>query len=70
MTFTITCIPKLASVSKPPRTRHNTSPKHKGQKQGGNAITYLEANKTHSTTQHQEQPQRNTSIEVTHPDKT
>jgi hypothetical protein len=57
----------VASVSQPSPTRHNTSPKYKEHKQGENTILYLQANKTHTTsTQDQEEPQRNASVERTH----
>jgi hypothetical protein len=56
------------SVSQPPYTSHNTSPKCKEHKQGENAIIYLQANKTHTgitSVQDQEDAQRNTSLEQT-----
>jgi hypothetical protein len=33
----------------PPRTRHSTSPKYKEHKHRENAVTYLQADKTHTT---------------------
>jgi hypothetical protein len=54
------------SVSQPPRTRQNTSPKYKEHKEGENAVTYLEANKTHTSVQNREEPQRNTLVVETH----
>jgi hypothetical protein len=51
----------------PPHTRHNTSPRHKEHKEGENAVTYLQAMKTHTTSIHdQEDPHKNASIEDTH----
>jgi hypothetical protein len=55
-----------ASVSQPPHKRHNTSPKYKEHKQGENAITYIQANKTHTSIQNREEPQRNTFVVETH----
>jgi hypothetical protein len=50
-----------------PHTRHNTSPKYSEHKQGENASTRLQANKTHTASkQDPKQPQRNTSVELTH----
>jgi hypothetical protein len=50
----------ITTVSQRPHTRHSTSPKYKEHKHWENAVTYLQADKTHTASiQDQKQPQRN-----------
>jgi hypothetical protein len=55
------------SVSQPPHTRHNTSPKYKEHKREEKCNHIPTTQQTHiSSIQGREEPQRNTSVEETH----